>query len=193
MAWRAVEERAGGEIGGVVPRTENDPVSDTFNLLGRRAALVETTVERRRGVCVCESVCMPPRLLPLGRYQAVGLLRVEIGPKRLLIVSNFISGRRFQSTHLPSSIDLPDCPYRRQHLHICQTRGNGTLKLCAKTPDMTSTCKLHGPRVLPCNRSMRCAGPGAREPRPSCFRHPRSKGEPVASSQVMFSECVLCV
>ena len=54
-----------GEIGGVVPRTENDPVSDSFNLLGRRAALVETTVEHRRGVCVClcVSVCMPPHLL----------------------------------------------------------------------------------------------------------------------------------
>lgn len=92
--------------------------------------------------------------------------------------------------HLPSLIDLPDCPYRRRHLHICQTRGNGTLELYAKTPDMTSTCKLHGPRVLPGNRSMRCAGPGVRETRPSHYRHPRSKGEAVASSQVMSSPCV---
>lgn len=65
MAWPAVEERAGGgalvrsEIGGVVPRTENDRVSDSFNLfLGRKAALVETTVEHRRGVCVCLCVCV---------------------------------------------------------------------------------------------------------------------------------------
>lgn len=41
---------------------------------------------------------------------------------------------------------------------------------------------------------MRCAGPGVRETRPSCFRHPRSKGEAVAFSQViMSSACVCCV
>lgn len=39
MAWPAVEERAGGElvrgeIGGVVPRAENDAVPDSFNLFG---------------------------------------------------------------------------------------------------------------------------------------------------------------
>ena len=126
VAWPAVEERAGGalvrgEIGGVVPRTENDRVSDSFNLfLGRKAALVETTVEHRRGVCVSMCLCACPHVhcLPLCRYQAAGLLRVEIGPKRHLIVSNFTSGRRFQSMHLPSSIDLPDCPYRRRHLHM---------------------------------------------------------------------------
>ena len=78
MAWPAVEERAGGalvrgEIGGVVPRTENDPVSDSFNLLGRRAALVETTVEHRRGVCVCVCLCVCVHAPTSISYHSVGI------------------------------------------------------------------------------------------------------------------------
>lgn len=64
MAWPAVEERAGGalvrgEIGGVVPRTENDPVSDSFNLFGAQSgSRWDHGRTSSRCVCVCLCVCV---------------------------------------------------------------------------------------------------------------------------------------
>jgi len=135
-------------------------------------AVVEPTVEHRRGVCVPVGG-EPPRPLarPLARYRAAGLLRVEIGPKRHLIVSKFTSGRRFQSLpHLhPPSICAADSIADTSY---AKTRCNGTLELYARTPDMNITFQpIHETCMTEATT-------------PSC-RHPRSKGDAVASGQAM--------